>query len=59
MGFSNINGREVYENEDVHIWFCPVCGCWRPWEELLCRICRANRDMEAVNVPCTRPHGNS
>ncbi len=59
MGFSNINGREVYENEEVHIWFCPICECWRPWEELICRICRTTRDVKAVNVPNTSSGPNS
>jgi hypothetical protein len=42
--FKVINGRTVFENSQVHIWFCNHCGVWRRWQLDRCHICGALRD---------------
>jgi hypothetical protein len=41
--FEIVNGIETYRNEDVNIWKCNGCGCWREVEEKRCTICFGTR----------------
>lgn len=42
--FSEVNGREVFDNGIVRQWRYPECECWQDWQYERCRGCGTPRD---------------
>jgi hypothetical protein len=38
-----VNELETFRNENVSIWKCNTCACWRDADQTVCTICRTPR----------------
>ena len=53
--FTQVNGREVFDNGLTRRWRCPSCKWWQEWDKERCSCCGALRDKGSQQATKERP----